>query len=291
LRNCVLGTMAFASGQLLQAEQRFSEALAQARTDPDSQPLAALIADRLAGTYIILGEGEKAVTLGRWAVGTGCLDAAAASQTRALIAIGVSQVAGPGAALADLGYLEADPARVGPADVDGLTFRGVFRLLVGDLDGAVSDMTAGFKLVRKGAILNMGLRTCCYLALAQYLTGAWDDALLTSEQHARLAGQAAASLSYGQERIYAAMARALVCQASSDYLGMADALGPWRDGAVLDGRSHMYAVLWLAGRAARRPRTGPADLRPRRGNRQYRQPGAYRPAAAGPRSAAAAHRP
>jgi DNA-binding CsgD family transcriptional regulator len=280
LRNCVLGTMAFASGRLLEAEQRFSEALAQARTDPDSQPLAALIADRLAGTYIILGEGEKAVTLGRWAVGTGCLDAAAASQTRALIAIGVSQVAGPGAALAELGHLDADPARVSPADVDGLTFRGVFRLLVGDLDGAVSDMTASFKMVRKGAILNMGLRTCCYLALAQYLAGAWDDALLTSEQwlsaaaihphryelpmlhlaavcvpagrgqaeeaeqHARLAGEAAASLSYGQERIYAAMTRALVCQASADYLGMADALGPWRDGAVLDGRSHMYAVLW-----------------------------------------------
>jgi DNA-binding CsgD family transcriptional regulator len=182
LRNCVLGTMAFASGQLLEAEQRFSEALAQARADPDSQPLAALIADRLAGTYIILGQGEKAVTLGRWAVGTGCLDAAAASQTRALIAIGVSQVAGPRNALADLGHLDADPARVGPADVDGLTFRGVFRLLVGDLGGAVSDMTASFKMVRKGAILHMGLRTSCYLALAQYLAGAWDDALLTSEQ-------------------------------------------------------------------------------------------------------------
>jgi hypothetical protein len=31
LRNCVLGTMAFASGQLLEAERRFSEARAQAR--------------------------------------------------------------------------------------------------------------------------------------------------------------------------------------------------------------------------------------------------------------------
>ena len=40
------------------------------------------------------------------------------------------------------------------------------------------------------------------------------------------------------------MARALVCQASGDYLGMADALGHWRDDAVLDGRSRMYAVLW-----------------------------------------------
>src|SRR5262249_62294029 len=41
-----------------------------------------------------------------------------------------------------------------------------------------------------------------------------------------------------------AMARALVCQASGDYLGMADAFGPWVDQAALDGRSRMYAVLW-----------------------------------------------
>ena len=34
-----------------------------------------------------------------------------------------------------------------------------------------------------------------------------------AEQHARLAEQAAASLDDGQERVYAAMARALVCQA------------------------------------------------------------------------------
>jgi len=53
-----------------------------------------------------------------------------------------------------------------------------------------------------------------------------------------------ASLDYGQERVYAAMARALVRQASGDYLGMADALGPWLDGSVLDGRSRVYAVLW-----------------------------------------------
>jgi hypothetical protein len=124
------------------------------------------------------------------------------------------------------------------------------------------------------------LRAYCYLALAQYLAGAWDDALLAVEQgfsaaaihsrrfelpllhlaaacvpagrgmmedaerHARLAEEVAASLDYRQERLYAAMARALVCQAVGDYLGMADALGPWRDEAALDGRSRADAVLW-----------------------------------------------
>ena len=280
LRSCVLGTMAFSSGQLGEAEQWFSEALAQVRNDPDSRPLAAMIANRLAGTYTLLGDGEKVMTFGTWALDTGCLDAAAASQTRTLIAIGASQVAGPRDALAELGHLDADTARVGPVDVDGLSFRGVFRLLAGDLDQAMTDMTASLRLARRGATFTLGLRAYFYLALAQYLAGAWDDVLLTAEQgfsaatihtrryelpllhlaascvpagrgaaeeaerHTSLAEEAAASLGYGQERLYAAMARALVCQATGDYLGMADALGYWRDDSVLDGRSRVYAVLW-----------------------------------------------
>ena len=169
LRSCVLGTMAFSSGQLAEAERQFSEALAEARTTPDSRSPATLVPD---------------------------------------------------------------------------------------------------------------LRAYCYLALAQYLAGAWDDVLLTAEQgfsaatihsrrpelpllhlaagcvpagrgaaadaerHARLAEEAAGSLEYGQERLYAAMIRALVCQASGDYLGMADALGHWQDDSTLDGRTRLYAVLW-----------------------------------------------
>ena len=64
----------------------------------------------------------------------------------------------------------------------------------------MDDLTASLKLSRRGATLILGLRACCYLALAQYLAG--------------------------------------------DYLGMADALGSWRDDAILDGRSRTYAMLW-----------------------------------------------
>jgi DNA-binding CsgD family transcriptional regulator len=280
LRDCVLGTIAFSSGQLGEAEQWLSQALQQARADPDNQLLAALIADRLAGTYMILGAGEKVQPLARWALGTGCLGTAHASQSRSLIAISVCQVAGPREALAELGHLDADPTRVGPVDADALTFRGVFHLLAGDLGPARHDLAASLKLARRGANLIFGLRAYCYLALAQYLAGEWDDALLTCEQgfsaaaihsrrpelpllhvaaacvpagrgaageaerHARQAEEAAASLDYGQERLYPATARALICQAAGDYLGIADALGPWADDAALDDRSRMYAVLW-----------------------------------------------
>jgi DNA-binding CsgD family transcriptional regulator len=280
LRNCVLGTMAFSAGQLAEAQLRFSEALAQARDDPDSRPLAALIANKLAGTYTLLGDGGQVQAFGRWALGTGCLDAAAASQTRTLIAIGACEAAGPHEALAELRHLDADAARVSPVEVDALALRGVFQLLAGDLGRAVHDLTASLELARRGATLTTGLRAYCYLALAQYLAGAWDDVLLTveqgfsaaairvrryalpllhlaagcvpagrgaaeeAEQHARLAEEAAASVDYKQEGLYAAMARALVCQATGDYLGMAETLDPWADDAALDGRSRMDAVLW-----------------------------------------------
>jgi DNA-binding CsgD family transcriptional regulator len=279
LRDCVLGTMARLDGRMREAERRLSQALARAQADPGSRPLAAVIASGLANIYAVLGEGEKVQAFGRWALGTGCLDAAAASLTRTLIAIGVSQAAGPRAALAELAHLDADPARVEPVDVDGLAFRGWFRLLVGDLGPAVADLAASLKLVRRGAALGVR-RAYFYLALAQYLAGAWDDVLLTAEQgfsaaainpryydlpllhlaagfvpagrgqteeaerHAAVAEQVAASLDYGQERLPAAMARALVCQAAGDYLGMAGALGPWQDDAALDSRSRLYGVLW-----------------------------------------------
>jgi len=237
------------------------------------------------------------MTFGRWALGTGCLDAAAASQTRTLIAVGACNVTGPRDALDELRHLDADPARVDPVDVDGLSFRGVFRLLAGELGPAVGDLTASLKMARQGATLTLGLRAYFYLALAQYLAGSWDDVLLTAEQgfsaaaiharryelpllhlaagcvpagrgmtgeaerHAGLAEEAAASLDYGQERLYAAMARSLVCQAAGDYPGMAAALGPWQDDAALDGRSRMYAVLWrplLAEGLAGSGQAGPA---------------------------------
>ncbi len=95
LRSCVLGTMAFSLGRLAEAERWFIEALAAAQDDPGSGQLAAMIANRLAGTYTLLGNGEKVMTFGRQALEGGYLDAAAASQTRTLIAIGASQVAGP----------------------------------------------------------------------------------------------------------------------------------------------------------------------------------------------------
>ena len=182
LRGCVLGTMAYSSGQLREAERRFSQALAQAQEDPDSQPMAALIANHLAGTYTLMGDGARAIAFGRQALEGGLLDAAVASQTRTLIAMGASLVSGPHAGLAELAHLEADPAQVRAIDVDGLSYRGMLWLLAGDPGRAISDLVGSLGLARRGATLTLGVRAYFWLALAQYVAGAWDDVLLTAEQ-------------------------------------------------------------------------------------------------------------
>src|SRR6185312_7436090 len=95
---------------------------------------------------------------------------------------------------------------------------------------------------RRAGVLRRGELPLLHLAAGCVPTGR--GAVEEAERHARLAEEAADSLDYGQEKLYAAMARALVYQAAGDYLGMADALGHWRDDAALDGRSRAYAVLW-----------------------------------------------
>ena len=280
LRSSILATMAYSRGEVAESERQFNEALAQAQSQPGSHLLAAMTANRLAATCTVLGQGERAKELARWALAQGCLGAAAIGRAHAIAAMAVCQTAGPHHALSELSHLQPDPDLVDPAEIDSLCWRGVCRFLIGDLPGATSDMSGALLKVRNGATITSGLRIYAYLAVVQYLAGKWDDALITTEQgfsvaavrprrpelpllhlaascvaagrgladeaegHATAAEEAAASLKYGQEMVYAAMARALCCQAVGDYLGMADALGPWQEESAIDARSRLYAVLW-----------------------------------------------
>ena len=52
--------------------------------------------------------------------------------------------------------------RVRAIDVDGLSYRGMLRLLAGDLGQAIGDLTASLGLARRGATLTLGLRAYFY---------------------------------------------------------------------------------------------------------------------------------
>ena len=116
LRSCVLGTMAFSAGQLAEAQALLTEAMEQARDDPDQLAVAAVSANRLAATYTLLGDGERGMWFGRWALETSTLEAAPRARTRVVIAAAATQVRGPREALAELSYLDPDPARVAPVE-------------------------------------------------------------------------------------------------------------------------------------------------------------------------------
>jgi DNA-binding CsgD family transcriptional regulator len=280
LRSCVLGTMAFSAGQFTEAQAHFTDTLAQAGDDPRRQPVAAMAANRLAAIRILMGDGEQGMALGRQALATGVLDQSAAARARTMVAAAAAQAISPRRGLAELAYLNSDPAQVAPADVDALSYRGVLRLLAGDLHPALGDLAVSVAMINRGAPPSLGLRAYFYLAMAQYLAGHWDDVLLTAEQalsaasigqrrfelpllhlaaacvpagrglageaeqHAQQAGQAATSVDYQQERVYAAMAQALVAQGRGDYLGMADALGAWLPDSAVDERSAAHGALW-----------------------------------------------
>jgi hypothetical protein len=133
LRGAVLGAMELSSGHFAEAMRMLTGTLAQMRDDPDSWPVATLTAGWLCGTHLLLGDGESGASCARWALGTGCLDAPAVSWTRTEVAISALASAGPAEALKELGHLDADPARVGPVDAEALAFRGMFKILAGDL--------------------------------------------------------------------------------------------------------------------------------------------------------------
>jgi DNA-binding CsgD family transcriptional regulator len=230
--------------------------------------------------YALLGAGEKVVELAGWALSTGSLDASLESRIQAVLAHGTCYARGPKAALAELPRLDADLARVELSQVESLAFRGIFRLLAGNLAQAVDDLSASLRLARRGATFSQGMRAYFYCALAQYLAGAWDDALLSAEHgasaasihprryelpllhlaavcvpagrgateeaemHAKLAEEAAESLDYGEERLYAGMARAFLCQARGDYAGVVAALDRWHFDRTLDTRSRTHGLLW-----------------------------------------------
>ena len=55
-------------------------------------------------------------------------------------------------------------------------------LLAGDPGRAISNLVGSLGLARRGATLTLGVRVYFWLALAQYVAGAWDDMLLTAKQ-------------------------------------------------------------------------------------------------------------
>ena len=143
--------------------------------------MAAQIANRLAGTYTLMGDGARALAFGRQALEGGRLDAAVASQTRTLIAMGASLVSGPHAGRPSWPIWKPTRRRCG-----GSTWTAC---PTGECSGCWLATGPGYQ--RPGRQPRAGApgrdahpgRACLFLAGHGPVPGRrWDDVLLTAEQ-------------------------------------------------------------------------------------------------------------
>ena len=128
----------------------------------------------------------------------------------------------------------------------------MFWLLAGDLQPAIADLTASLGLVRQGATLTLGLRAYFYLAMAQYLAGAWDDVLLTVEQ-----GFSAVAIHSRQFEL--------------PLLHLAAVAVPAGRGAAAEAESHAQLAAEAAARVGLQPGTGVCGHGPGAGRPGHRR--------------------
>ena len=295
-RSCVLGTMAFSSGRLAEARAAVRRG-AGAGTGRSAQP-AAGGGDRQPAGYCcaLAGDAEKVQALGRWALGTGCLDAAAASHN----AHGDRGRRLPGGRTARRpGRAGAPGCRPGPGR-PGRRRRPVVPWGVPAAgrrpgpghqrpDRQPQDGTVGRHRHRWSCAPTSTWRwpstwpargmTCCsprsrdsrrrdpypHLRPADAAPGG----RVRAGRAGRGRGGRTARGSWPRRRRPAWTTARKRCtgrwpgpwsaRRPGDYLGMADALGPWQDETALDSRSRVYAVLWLPLLAERRIGSGQLD--------------------------------
>lgn len=102
-------------------------------------------------------------------------------------AFGRAIVEGPDAALAELDYLPAEPAECAEQDLTGLTFRGLFRGLVGRFDEAIADLTVAARRREATRVAAFGVTAHIHLAWCQLDVGLGEVALRTLEVGTELA--------------------------------------------------------------------------------------------------------
>jgi DNA-binding CsgD family transcriptional regulator/tetratricopeptide (TPR) repeat protein len=178
LRSLLLGLFALFRCEFPTALTFLTEALA---ADP---PIGLQASLGLAVAHVLLGNGQEAIDAGRAALaaGTGSQDRLNAI---ASIVSGEGFLHGPEivrAALAEYGAPPPKAADAVPADSYLLAVRALFEVLGGQFTDAAADATMALRLSESHALLSEDNLAYYSLGLSQYLTGQWDDAVITSER-------------------------------------------------------------------------------------------------------------
>ncbi|WP_229378226.1 LuxR C-terminal-related transcriptional regulator [Streptomyces sp. VRA16 Mangrove soil] len=182
------GWRSYLLGRLLLFDLGRAEALlgdAWQRCDTGGEPvLGARIAGQFAALYGSMARGADMAEWADLALRLAPQDTAT-DMIRYLRLTGLALSGGARTALDRLGPLP-DPAVATPAQLEELLGRGTLREVVGDLTGAVQDLTGVYAAGRgRAASFRVVAATC--LASAEHRAGAWDDALAHADQALTLA--------------------------------------------------------------------------------------------------------
>jgi DNA-binding CsgD family transcriptional regulator/tetratricopeptide (TPR) repeat protein len=200
----LLGHHALISGQFAVAEQLLEEAWKGA-VGSEQATDGAQGAETLAMYLLLVGRAEEAVLWGERAQALVGDEAALGLHIRTFLALNlVMSGHGP----EGMRLLDQYPDAVAeiPADQTSvLVFRGVARLFLDDVAGALRDLSAAGARHRAGASFNFDTHGLTFLVDAEYRAGAWDDASVHADFAVSVAHDADRVWDYGFVHAHAAL--------------------------------------------------------------------------------------
>jgi DNA-binding CsgD family transcriptional regulator len=172
LRSCALGLFALVRSDAVTAKARLKETIAAARREGGLAWLEARAIASLAAAHVLQGDGEQAVWYARQAMDHSDADLVTIREAMRCMVRARCATDGPRAALDGLDLVVTTEITMDPSV---LIERSFCRMLVGELPSAVEDARAAIRLVGSE-------QAYLALALAEYLLGQWDDAVVNVQR-------------------------------------------------------------------------------------------------------------
>ena len=189
-RSALLGTLDLFAGRLASAELRLGEAW---QAGDRSEPwLAGALCEQVP-VFLMQERGDEAVLWGRRAVEAAEGNPPVHHRARGLLALALVWTYRVPEALALLDQLPGPGEQLAAIDLDALILRGTARLWAGYPELAFPDLSHAAARLRGGSSARFAGVCLTYLACAEYLLGAWDEALA----HAELAMSLVRDAGYG----------------------------------------------------------------------------------------------
>ncbi len=184
LRDSVLGTLAMARDDPVGAEEMYDSAWKQcggSRSGGDDE-VAATIALQSAVHHFGRLEGAATVDWSRRAVDLAGPESPVGRRARTYLAHGLAYSGRTAEAFAALDGAQGEATDPEVAWLQPRSARGLLRMVEDDLDGARADFHAVATRAYELGVLNIAAFAFAYLARAEYLAGAWDDAVVHAER-------------------------------------------------------------------------------------------------------------